>query len=109
MKKMASVMTTVRMLPPEKIAVILGQSECEKYDLNEMQKNNAYEGLQADVIIFEINPLLRIIVRPSGTEPKIKFYLELFEKVTSPEGLMNRRMTLERRLKELRSKLEFIL
>ncbi|HXW53801.1 MAG TPA: phospho-sugar mutase [Myxococcota bacterium] len=109
MRKMASVMAAVRALPSEKMADMLSQSEVQKYDLNEAQKNNSYEGMQADVIIFEINPFLRLIVRPSGTEPKIKFYLELFEKVSSPQRLMNQKSVLERRLREFRSKLAFIL
>lgn len=43
--------------------------------------NHKYSDLKADVLIFESEEA-RFIVRPSGTEPKIKFYLEFYNSVT---------------------------
>ena len=40
-------------------------------------KNNILNATRKHIIIFEITNLGRLIIRPSGTEPKIKFYLEL--------------------------------
>lgn len=42
--------------------------------------------LRGDVLIYELEGGGRISVRPSGTEPKIKFYLEVVEQVGA-EGL----------------------
>ncbi|OZC62172.1 phospho-sugar mutase [Rhodococcoides fascians] len=46
---------------------------------------------------------VRIIVRPSGTEPKVKAYLEVVEPVDSREGLADARVRAQAALDELRA------
>ena len=58
---------------------ILDISGCVKYDLVKEVKEGPYKGICADVVIFEIKDKFRLIVRPSGTEPKIKFYCSVNE------------------------------
>lgn len=41
----------------------------------------------SDVLIFELEGKHRIIARPSGTEPKIKFYFDVREPITEGEPL----------------------
>ena len=48
----------------------------------------------------------RVIVRPSGTEPKVKVYLEVIEPVPAPEALPVARATAETRLAAVRADLE---
>ena len=48
----------------------------------------------------------RVIVRPSGTEPKVKVYLEVIEPVAGPEALPVARATAETRLAAVRADLE---
>jgi phosphomannomutase len=48
----------------------------------------------------------RVIVRPSGTEPKIKVYLEAVEPVSGPEALASARAVAEGRLATMRAALE---
>ncbi len=48
----------------------------------------------------------RIIVRPSGTEPKIKVYLEVIEPVDGPEALPAARHTASERLASIRADME---
>ncbi len=48
----------------------------------------------------------RVIVRPSGTEPKVKVYLEVIEPVPGPESLPVARATAETRLAAERADLE---
>ncbi|CAM3618250.1 phospho-sugar mutase [Kibdelosporangium persicum] len=55
---------------------------------------------QADVLRFT-GEGLRVVVRPSGTEPKLKAYLEVVEPVSS--GLDSARETARARLTELRT------
>ncbi|MBQ3791645.1 MAG: phospho-sugar mutase, partial [Clostridia bacterium] len=77
--KMAEAMTEIRNNPPEKIGegrvleysdylsgrkVILSSGDTEKTDLPE-----------ADALQFDTDEKIRVIVRPSGTEPKVKIYL----------------------------------
>ncbi|MBC9822653.1 phospho-sugar mutase [Terrabacter sp. MAHUQ-38] len=48
----------------------------------------------------------RIIVRPSGTEPKVKVYLEVIEPVDGPESLAQSRAVAETRLARIREDFE---
>ena len=48
----------------------------------------------------------RVIVRPSGTEPKVKVYLEVIEPVPGPEGLPAARAAAQTRLAAVRADLE---
>jgi len=48
----------------------------------------------------------RIIVRPSGTEPKIKVYLEVIEPVRGPDALAATRHTAAERLFAIRADME---
>ena len=48
----------------------------------------------------------RVIVRPSGTEPKVKVYLEVIEPVATPDDLDRSRAVAETRLAAVRADLE---
>ena len=48
----------------------------------------------------------RVIVRPSGTEPKLKVYLEAIEPVGQPDRLADARRIAAERLAALRSAME---
>ncbi|EWT00126.1 phosphomannomutase [Intrasporangium oryzae NRRL B-24470] len=48
----------------------------------------------------------RVIVRPSGTEPKVKVYLEVIEPVAGPDHLVTARAEADRRLSAIRAELE---
>lgn len=58
--------------------------------------------MRTDALIFE-GPSLRIVIRPSGTEPKLKCYLEVVEPVPSREALPGAKSTAAQRLSELRA------
>lgn len=36
-------------------------------------------------VVFDCNDGSKVSVRPSGTEPKIKFYIEVHDTIASPE------------------------
>ncbi|MBW8732148.1 MAG: phospho-sugar mutase [Terrabacter sp.] len=50
----------------------------------------------------------RVIVRPSGTEPKVKVYLEVIEPVAGPASLGESRAVAETRLARVRTDLEHL-
>lgn len=52
---------------------------------------------------------LRVVVRPSGTEPKLKAYLEIIEPVADPDALKLARKTAIERLAALRTEIEALL
>jgi len=59
-----------------------------------------------DGLRFLLADSSRVIVRPSGTEPKVKVYLEVIEPVPSPEDLDRSRAVAETRLAAVRADLE---
>lgn len=57
--------------------------------------------MRTDALVFT-GAGVRMVVRPSGTEPKLKCYLEVVRPVTGPAGLRSGRDTAQERLSELR-------
>jgi phosphomannomutase len=55
----------------------------------------------SNVIAYELEGGSRITLRPSGTEPKIKYYFELKEQMGASEGIEAARQRAESRLKAL--------
>lgn len=103
---MKKVMQKVRTIEPGFVAQLLSKSECVRYDLSDEQERGCYQGLCSDVVIFEIENSGRIIVRPSGTEPKIKFYLELWDQATDRQSLSMKRSKLEEMMVTLKREIE---
>jgi phosphomannomutase len=63
---------------------------------------------QADVLIFGLGTGARVVLRPSGTEPKIKCYIEITEPLAG-RSLTAAREAAARRLAPLRAALEAML
>jgi phosphomannomutase len=62
---------------------------------------------RSDVLSYRIGRD-RVVIRPSGTEPKVKAYFEIVEPVP-PGGLIAARMTAQRRLAPLREAVSALL
>jgi phosphomannomutase len=63
---------------------------------------------EADVLRLRGNGL-RVVVRPSGTEPKLKAYLQIIEPVANAGSLEQARTTAKQRLAAVRTELEGLL
>ena len=61
--------------------------------------------MRTDALIFEADTQ-RIVVRPSGTEPKLKCYLEVIEQVSSRAALPEAKLAAAQRLSDLRKYFE---
>lgn len=80
-KKIAAMMARLRGVEPEALSAA---GIAESWDLESGRRMSTGPGGQAwmdgslrgDVLIFELEGGGRVAVRPSGTEPKLKFYLE---------------------------------
>jgi phosphomannomutase len=57
----------------------------------------------ADVLTYDLADGSRILARPSGTEPKIKFYFEVLETTAEGEALETARHRADLRLETLRA------
>jgi phosphomannomutase len=60
---------------------------------------------QSDLLAFQSEDGARLTVRPSGTEPKIKFYLELVGRATKPEEVAPARARLDAECRVLKAAL----
>ena len=84
-QEISEMMERLRNAPPTKIA---GVSVVEQRDIHTSIQTNMIEGTtkeislpKSNVLSFFLEDGTRIIVRPSGTEPKIKFYFETLTKI----------------------------
>jgi phosphomannomutase len=101
-ERMADIMTRLRASPPDALA----DSKVEKVqDLLSPER----EGPRADVLVFFTADGTRLIVRPSGTEPKIKFYLELTAQAMNAAELGATRARLKARAMEVREDVSRVL
>lgn len=89
----AATMARLRAEPPK----ILAGESVSTIDLLERRGQ-----LRSDTLIYE-TATARVVVRPSGTEPKLKFYLEVVEPVATRDDLPRARTQAQRRLAELRA------
>ncbi|MEV4129808.1 phospho-sugar mutase [Nocardia sp. NPDC049707] len=89
----ADVVNRLRATPPDEIA-----GEPVTYtDLLQVRGR-----MRTDALIFE-GTRARIVVRPSGTEPKLKCYLEVVEPVAARDALAAARSAAQQRLTDLRT------
>ncbi len=100
-----TMMTGYRTNPPVKI----NNSRVIKIDDYEKQishdiingSHSAIELIKSDVLQFFLEDGTKISVRPSGTEPKIKFYFSVNTKLTSPEKFEETEKILDRRISDI--------
>ena len=62
---------------------------------------------KSDVLIFESENGTRVAIRPSGTEPKIKFYFSVNTKLIEREDYFKKNIMLENKINELTSQFNF--
>jgi phosphomannomutase len=99
------VMSQLRSAPP---AAFGGEPIRGRTDLAQSAAADGTPGVpRADVLIFRL-PGARVVLRPSGTEPKIKCYIEITEPLAG-RSLEAAREAAARRLAPLRSALEAML
>ncbi len=104
----AHVMSQLRSAPP---AAFGGEPVT---GLSDLARSGAADGAagavmpRADVLIFLFGTGARVVLRPSGTEPKIKCYIEVVEPLAG-RSLAAAREAAARRLAPLRSALEAVL
>jgi len=109
MIRMRALMARFRSDPPKSLA---GESVTEVHDfLNQVVilptgKTRPLDGPRDDLIIFHVGqPGNYVAVRPSGTEPKVKFYLFAYEPAELIANLDDTKVELAARLKRLETDL----
>jgi phosphomannomutase len=91
--EIAAIMTRLRERPPTRI----GDLAVESID----DLKDGLDGLPpSDVLRFALSGGARLVVRPSGTEPKLKAYLDVWSEATTPDA---RRSETDARMSSLRA------
>ena len=103
--KIKSMMEGYRNNPPKKIAGI-SVTELEDYLTSEriFCKEKQSEKIDlpvADVLIFKLEDDSRIAIRPSGTEPKIKFYFSVNDTIESYEDWHTKEPKLDAKIESI--------
>jgi phosphomannomutase len=85
-----TLMDRLRQNPPEQIG---GHAVTARRDLKTGVRVDTASGAEtrltlpsSNVLVFEVGPSIRVIARPSGTEPKVKFYFDWREEVGADES-----------------------
>jgi phosphomannomutase len=94
----AALMAQWRSSPPARLA------GAEVSDVRDLAKGDG-ELPSSDVLVLALGGLGRVVLRPSGTEPKLKVYLEATTGPCPPEGLREARSAAQVRLEELRQEI----
>ena len=97
-------MAALRQAPPERIgeSAIARFLDAERGEERTGKDTRPSPLPRADLLAYYAEDGGRLIVRPSGTEPKIKFYLELVGRAATAAEVATVRATLERRGLELK-------
>ena len=100
-KQLHQNLTQLRQNPPSQIA---GLTVTDVQDLQHGPNPNKLP--KSDVCILQLQNNQRIAIRPSGTEPKLKLYLDCTEPATNQEALESANRAVEARLDKLEQALK---
>lgn len=112
LSELGKVTAALRAQPPAEIA---GSPVVESLDLTQdpLPGTELSEATKTDALIYLTEAGDRVIVRPSGTEPKVKCYLEAVADTpgvdAAPEAISAARAQAAERLEQLRSSMETML
>lgn len=111
-EKMQTVMQSLQNSPPKRIGehtvtAVLNYLSLERKDIATGEVS-VVDSVKSNIIAFELNgdPRCRVTIRPSGTEPKIKFYIQWFDEVTDKAQTHQQYQATCSRLEDLAKTLE---
>ena len=107
-----AMMTEYRNNPPKKI------NNSQVVKLNDYERQVSYDilkgtktslsMLKSDVLQFFLADGTKISVRPSGTEPKIKFYFSVNTKLSSPDKFEETEKILDKRISDIKEDMKLL-
>lgn len=92
------IMAALRLNPPSEVAGIKVESQRDFMDPKQVKESGL---VPANVLLFDLKGGARVIIRPSGTEPKLKCYLEVVASAKSVKAMDAARATASTQLEGL--------
>ena len=110
-EEIKQMMTDFRENPPAEIA---GSKVVEVRDYQEQTSLNIFENKKSvmndipksNVLIYYTEDGTKVCVRPSGTEPKIKFYVSVKDSIASEQDFREKLVVLEQKIKQVKADLK---
>ncbi len=111
-EEIQQMMASFRSDPPESlnnspVVVIHDYLEQESLDVRSGKKTHI-DLPRSNVLQFLLEDGSKISIRPSGTEPKIKFYFSVYDKLEKREDYEEVKQMLDRRIEKLKKELKLI-
>ncbi|MGC4130364.1 MAG: phospho-sugar mutase [Bergeyella sp.] len=109
-EEIAQMMTDFRNNPPKTIAgspvaLLKDFKEQTKLNVKTGEKSVMDEIPQSNVLIFYTEDGTKVCVRPSGTEPKIKFYVSVKDKISSEADFVEKQAVMEAKIQQVKADL----
>lgn len=109
-EEIAQMMTDFRNNPPKAIAgspvaILKDFKEQTKLSVKTGEKSVMDDIPQSNVLIFYTEDGTKVCVRPSGTEPKIKFYVSVKDTISSEADFVNKLPVLEAKIGKVKEDL----
>lgn len=110
-EEIKQMMTDFRENPPAKIAgskVVEVRDYQEQTSLNISEnKKSVMDGIpKSNVLIYYTQDGTKVCVRPSGTEPKIKFYVSVKDSIASEQDFREKLVVLEQKINQVKADLK---
>ncbi len=105
-EEIAQMMTDFRTNPPKEIAgspvaVLKDFKEQTKLDIKTGEKSVMDDIPKSNVLIFYTEDGTKVCVRPSGTEPKIKFYVSVKDSIATEQDFVEKLPVLQAKIKSV--------
>lgn len=96
----------VKSLAGSKVILVKDFQEQTAWDLNTNEKRLMNDIPKSNVLIYYTEDGTKVAIRPSGTEPKIKFYFSVQDKISSEKEYTSKVNSLEEKINEIKRDLK---
>ncbi|MDY3337702.1 phospho-sugar mutase [Riemerella anatipestifer] len=95
----------VTSLAGSKVVLVKDYQEQTAWDLNKNEKQPMTDIPKSNVLIYYTEDGTKVAIRPSGTEPKIKFYFSALDKIESEKDFKSKVETLNAKIEVIKKDL----
>lgn len=98
----------VTLLAGSKVVLVKDYQEQTAWNLNKNEKRPMTDIPKSNVLIYYTEDGTKVAIRPSGTEPKIKFYFSALDKIESEKDFKSKIETLNAKIEVIKKDLGLV-